>query len=155
MASFAALILALAAQAAPVPSRPQQFDLSCSGMVELQLYAPRSYTKLTRNEPWKAMFRVDLTRNFWCEDKCTEVYSPAIAKPNVLVMVESDRAGIRQRTAFEATDGTMLVLQGGGTSVTPIRATCKLQPFSDIPAGAMKVGGTLDMAAEPYPPPSH
>jgi hypothetical protein len=154
MASFIALMVALAAQLTPTPSRPQQFDLNCSGMTELQLYDELG-RKITKNEPWKSMFRVDLESNRWCEGKCTEIFSPAIAKPDVIVMVQSDRAGIRQRTAFEANDGTMLVLQGGGTSVTPIRAKCTLQSFTQIPARAIKVGGTLDMSADPYPPSSH
>jgi hypothetical protein len=152
------LVAATPAQSQTTP-RPDQFDLVCNGLEELQLYdfgstgagSIASFVKRPKMEPWSGVFRVDLARNLWCEDKCTEVYDPAVAKPNILVLVETNRAGARSRTVFEATDGTLLALKGYGSSIIPTRAHCRLQPFTGIPDDAPRVGGRLDPKAEPYP----
>lgn len=150
-----AAVSALAPPAAAAPVRPDQFDLTCSGEVERQLYdlqggAP-SYMKTPVMDPWSGTFRVDMARGLWCQDKCTEVAQPAIAKPQVLVLMETDRHGARRRTVFETPDGTLLVLAADGTSILPVRGRCTLSAYTGIPDKARRIGGTLDLKAEPYP----
>lgn len=142
------------AQAQPAP-RPERFDLRCSGLEELTSYelAPGSltYTRVPVVEPWTSTYHVDLTRNLWCQDTCQEAYAPALAKPDLLVLVETDRVGARRRTVFEAGDGTLLSLETSGTSITPVRAHCTFAPPSGDPVRATRRGAPLDPHAEPYP----
>jgi hypothetical protein len=138
--------------ASPAASRPAQFDLTCSGVVERQLYDPgEGFMKSPVMEPWSGTFRVDMARGLWCQDKCVEVAQPAIAKPQILVLMETDRHGARRRTVFETPDGTLLVLAADGTSIKPVRGRCALGAFTSIPDKAPRIGGSLDLKAEPYP----
>ncbi len=68
-------------------------------------------------EPWRVSYRVDLQEAEWCSDKCTTVTFPALAKPNVLVLVETNMAGERISTVFVAPDGHFMQLSGYGTSI--------------------------------------
>jgi hypothetical protein len=43
------------------------------------------------------------------------------------------------------------VLSADGTSILPVRGRCRLAPFTGIPDAARRIGGTLDLKAEPYP----
>jgi hypothetical protein len=157
---LAALSLALAAQlvaaqAAQPTSHPERFDLKCAGHDELTSYVAiagsPTPTRVSVTRPWTSTYHVDLARNLWCQDKCQEAYAPALAKPDLLVLVETDTAGARRRTVFEAQDGTLLSLEAAGHAVTPVRARCTLAPSSGDPGKATLRGAPLDPRAKPYP----
>ncbi|MHB8286174.1 MAG: hypothetical protein ACYDD1_16060 [Caulobacteraceae bacterium] len=155
------ILAALSSAPMPPPSpgvaRPDQFDLICHGISERQLYDSTSagrlvtYIKRPVMDPWSGTFHVDMARGLWCQDKCTEVASPAVAKPQVMVLTETDRHGARRRTVFETPDGVLLVLEAAGTSIKPVRGRCTLSAFTGIPDGAERIGAPLNLKAEPYP----
>lgn len=140
----------------PPPVRPAQFDLACTGMVEAPAFestnAPSALTflRVFKLQPWSGTFRVDLSRSAWCEGKCSEVHGLALAKPGMLVLIETNKRGVRQRTIFEAPDGTFLALQASGTAIEPTRAHCVVKSFMAFPTSARLTGQTLNLGAQPY-----
>ncbi len=155
--SLAAVSLTLAAQAPQPTPRPERFDLKCAGHDELTSYVAvegsSTPTPAPLVRPWTSTYHVDLARNLWCQDKCHKAYAyaPALAKPDLVVLVETDAAGARRRTVFEAKDGTLLSLEAAGQSLTPVRARCTLAPPSGDPGKAVLRGAPLDPRARPYP----
>ena len=96
-------LLIVLALAGPEPATPKQLNLDCSGTVTvsniIRSLAPRNAAQ------WSDVFRVDLSKNVWCQGKCEAISKIARQDQDYLMLQNESHTGHTTQTWIDRRTG--------------------------------------------------
>jgi hypothetical protein len=118
------------APADQVVSKPQRFDLHCTGKSHFSFSDGES-----RITPAKETFRIDLVSKSWCRGECTRVFEIQRVEPGFLVMATTpgpDETGLDFR--INRVSGSYVEAFRTETMKAQASGTCEVRPFTGLPS---------------------
>ncbi len=124
--------------AGPAFGQATQFNLRCKGMMEVREIGA------DKVEPYEKVFRIDLTRQKWCEGECEQPANIASVQDTQIVLTDyksetrsmdsyvSERID-RKTGEHEAGLGVRSYGRSGFVSSKSWKGTCEREPFTGFP----------------------